>query len=749
MTAGWTCSSSAPRGRRITRLNCPHAWRTGTTETVPSPARNAGLGSWLATDGDLYGFAVADVDLDGDPDIFVPRRDTQSLLLINDGSGSFTDRFIAWGLPSPSAGETYYTGAVFLDFDNDGFWDLFVRRAYRPALLFRNTGAGRFTEVGASAGVGLTVPYTGNSCFGGGLSTGDFDNDGDVDLLVITEWGMELLLFRNNGNGTFTETAESAGLREDLYDYWSAPVGDYDRDGFLDIYFARSNSSDPRGGGHLYRNTSARTPANKWIQIRLTGVASNRSAVGSRLLLTAGGKKQMRQVLGGAGYMTNSSWVHFGLGTASTVDNLTITWPSGAVQRLNSIPACHFISVTEGAPEPEYAAGSVEGRVRHNPTGYPVNRATLRMTGGMAAAVPTGPDGTFRFTTVLDGTRDLVLTPLKTVGEDVGFNTVTAYDASLVLRHVAGLERLDSDETAAADADRDGNVNALDAAFIARYAVGRRIDGISFAGGWLFDPAVRFIEVLSGSVTGQDFQCRVIGDVSANWGVPLSPGKTGSVKAAAPSRISGPLSGDAVEVPLTVESNSGLLAADGWFRLEGSGLTFESVETTELTKDYQTETSGPTDGLWKIALYGSRPVKVAGVFLKLRFRCTDDGGTVVWERFALNERETMLAPTVVTGVGSGRPVPSGFGLGWNYPNPFNPGTSVHYRLDKPGDAGLTVYDVRGRRVRKLVAGWRPAGEFRADWDGRDESGLEASAGVYICRLGSGGRVRTIKMIKIQ
>lgn len=712
--------------------------------------RNAGLGSWLATDGDLYGFAVADVDLDGDQDIFVPRRDVQSLLLINDGSGSFTDRFAAWELPAPAAGETYFTGAVFLDYDNDGFWDLFVRRAYRPALLFRNTGAGSFREVGAAAGVGFTVPFTSNSCFGGGLSTGDFDNDGDTDLLVITRWAMELLLFRNNGNGTFTEIAESAGLREDLYDYWSAPVGDYDRDGFLDVYFARSNSSDPRGGGHLYRNTSARTPANKWIQIRLTGISSNRSAVGARLTLTAGGKRQMRQVLGGAGYQTDSYWIHFGLGTATVVDNLTIRWPSGTVQSLTGLPACHFISVTEGVPFTLDDSVSVEGKVRHQPTGTPVNRVTLRMTGGMSASAATGLDGNYRLYPVLDGTRDLILTPSKTVAEDVGFNTVTAFDASLTLRHVAGLDVLTASKVSLADADRDGNVNALDAAFISRYAVGRRKDGISCAGGWLFDPATRSIEAVSGPVTGQDFQCRVIGDVSENWGVPLSPGKSGDAVVTAPSRVTAaaPGSGGIVEIPLSVEVKSGLLAADAWFRLEGSGLTFEGAETTELTEGYQTETSGPTDGLWKIALYGTRPVNGAGVFLTLRFRCADEGGTVVWDRFAVNERENRIPETTVSGTRGGIRVPSGFGLDRNFPNPFNPGTTVRYRLDRPGDADVTVFDVRGRRVAALAHGWRPAGEYRADWNGRDDSGREAAAGVYLCRLESGGRVRVIKMVRM-
>jgi hypothetical protein len=121
---------------------------------------------------------------------------------------------------------------------------------------------------------------------------------------------------------------------------------------------------------------------------------------------------------------------------------------------------------------------------------------------------------------------------------------------------------------------------------------------------------------------------------------------------------------------------------------------------------------------------------------------------VSWERVALNERETRIPETVV-GV-SGRPgvAAERFGLNCNYPNPFNPSTAVTYRLDRPGEAGLVIFDVRGRRVRELARGWREAGEYRAEWDGRDGSGREAAAGVYIVRLESCGRVRTMKLIKL-
>ncbi|MDM7924579.1 MAG: FG-GAP-like repeat-containing protein [bacterium] len=710
---------------------------------------HAGLGNLPATPGDLYGFATADVDLDGDQDIFVPRREAPSVMLINDGRGKLQDEFLDRGFPVPSYGETYFVGAVFFDYDNDGDWDLYVRRAFRPALLFRNNGNGRFTEVGASAGVNQTVQYVSDNLFGGGLSAGDFDNDGDVDLLVITRWAMELLLYSNNGDGTFTEIAESAGLREDLWDYWTAPVADYDHDGFLDVYMARSNSSDPGGGGHLYRNTSGAFSSNQWIQFHLTGVTSNRSAVGSRLVLYAGGKKQMRQVLGGEGYKTNSYWTHFGLGSAAVVDSLIINWPAGTVQKFTGIAPGQFISITEGDPNLRYGNCFIEGAVRHAPSGRPIPRTVLRLTGAVSASDTTDENGGYRFDPVPSGGENLVLKPERNAGEDVRDTVITAYDAALVLRALVGLDTMGTARRKGADADRDDTLSVLDASLIARHAVGLTDPGVSHAGEWLFTPDSLSVPFITEPLTGRDFAGQVIGDVSGNWGALPGPMKSGAGMAAAPSRIGAAASEGTVEIPLTVEANSGLLAADVWFRLEGSGLTFEGVETTELTEGRQTEWHGPSGGPWKIALYGPRPVNGAGVFLKLRFRCSDDGGTVVWERFALNERETRLPETVVSGIGDRSGVPRGFGLDRNYPNPFNPGTSVHYRLDQPGETGLTVFDVRGRRVAELAAGWRPAGAYRADWDGRDASGLEAPAGVYVCRLESGGRVRAIKMVKMQ
>lgn len=701
--------------------------------------READLWSHAPTFKDLYGFAMADVDLDGDVDIYVPRFDAGSMLLRNNGNATLWEESARYNIPRDS----YNVGAIFFDYDNDLDWDLFVRRQAYACQLFQNNGSNSFSDVAHAAGVDSVVIYREGSVFGGGLSTGDFDNDGDQELFIITRNGLRLLLFNNNGDGTFTECSAAAGVREDYEWYWSTPIGDYNHDGYLDIYMTKGPVLEGISAT-LFMNDGG---PNHWIQFKLAGVQSNRMAVGARVVLYYdGGKKQMRQVLGGGGYKTDSFNVHFGLGSCVTVDSVRIHWPSGIVQRWIGLMADQIMTITEDNST-QYGVVAIEGAAKHVRTDRPVIQAAVKMTGSLNQTDYTDVAGLYGFYPINYGVTNLTVTPSKPRAEDLGTGVITAYDASLVLLMCAGLDTLSASRKLAADADSSLDVNALDATYIARYAVGRKNDGASKVGRWRFSPGKYTYPVMDRGYKNQNFACWVTGDVSENWGSTSGAEKAGAGAADAPSRIGAAGSGGIVEVPLTVEANSGLLAADVWFRLEGSGLTFEGVETTELTQGYQAETGGPTDGLWKVALYGASPVNEAGVFLKLRFRCADEGGTVVWERFALNEREMTLSPTVVTGVGSGRPAPRGFGLDWNYPNPFNPGTSVRYRLDRPGDAGLTVIDVRGRRVRGLVAGWRPAGEYRADWDGRDDSGSEVPAGVYLCRLESGGRVQAIKMIK--
>ena len=172
--------------------------------------------------------AVTDYNNDGRPDLFVLRGGWEipmrNSLLRNNGDGTFTDVTSAAGLSSGAHSSHY---AAWFDYDNDGWLDVFVRHELTASQLFRNRGDGTFEDVSARAGVGA-------SAFTKGVVAGDYDNDGWPDLYLSNMWG-DNVLYRNNGNGTFTDVAATAGVQKPFASFptW---FFDYDNDGRLDIF---------------------------------------------------------------------------------------------------------------------------------------------------------------------------------------------------------------------------------------------------------------------------------------------------------------------------------------------------------------------------------------------------------------------------------------------------------------------------------------------------------------------------------
>jgi hypothetical protein len=244
------------------------------------------------------GIAASDYDLDGSLDILKTHfSDDTNVLYRNDGKGYFEDATIRSGLGV----ETRYVGwgAGIVDLDNDGLPDLFLVTgsvypevekqlpAYpfrTPRLVFRNLGNGRFEELIEEAGSGVAATHTSRGC-----AFGDFDNDGDVDVLVMNMNEPPSLL-RN----------------------------------------------DVSGGGH-------------WLKVLLVGTTSNRSAIGARVTARYGDKSQAQEVQAQSSfYSTNDRRLHFGLGTAAQAE-LTIRWPSGSTEKIASVAADQLIVVREGA----------------------------------------------------------------------------------------------------------------------------------------------------------------------------------------------------------------------------------------------------------------------------------------------------------------------------------------------------------------------------------------------------------------
>ncbi|MCI0691178.1 FG-GAP-like repeat-containing protein [candidate division KSB1 bacterium] len=239
----------------------------------------------------------------------------------------------------------------WIDYDNDGDLDAFLTNYGASQTtnglannLYRNDN-GIFTRMtGAQVGsIVTTVDASLASVWG------DFDNDGDLDVLVTQEQGRSRRYYRNNGDGTFT-SAGTGDFVAGTNRHASATAGDYDNDGDLDIYVTGASATKA-----LFRNDL--TNGNSWINILCIGTASNRSAIGAkvRAKATIDGKAiwQLREISSQNTFNGQSMLnAHFGFGNATLIDSLKIEWPSGNVEVASNVPVNRFIIVTEGSGIP-------------------------------------------------------------------------------------------------------------------------------------------------------------------------------------------------------------------------------------------------------------------------------------------------------------------------------------------------------------------------------------------------------------
>jgi hypothetical protein len=297
--------------------------------------------------GRAMGVTVGDFDGDGWPDIYVANDQMESYLYHNNHDGTFTnvalDQNVAYGTngDTPSA-----MGPIFADYDNDGALDLFVSDM-RYHRLFRNSPKeGFFIDTTADAGIARVAgQYVG---WGDGIL--DFDNDGWKDVFIVNgglHWliPMEDSLLRNNGNGTFTDISDEAGSY-----FRTKKVGrgacfaDYDNDGYIDAFIVVLGGK----GILLHAKPPAGSARNHWLTLKLTGTKSNRDGFGARIEALAGDLHQMVENVPQSGYLSqNDPRPHFGLGSHTQVDRLTIHWPSGTVQTLENVKADQILQVTE------------------------------------------------------------------------------------------------------------------------------------------------------------------------------------------------------------------------------------------------------------------------------------------------------------------------------------------------------------------------------------------------------------------
>ncbi len=330
----------------------------GTFTDVSQEAGVGGIGGLFHGKG--LGVVSADFNNDGAPDLYVANDDTRNDFFYNNGDGTFSEISLLAGCAYSFDGIAQAgMGVATDDYNGDGWLDIFVTNlSYETNSLYRNNGDGTFTDVIYEAHLGK------ESFLSVGFGTGffDADNDGWRDLFIANGHILDNIedthdvltyrqpdqLFRNRGDSTFQEISAKAGA------YFQragvsrgALFGDYDNDGDVDLIVTQSN-----GPVTLLRNESI--TEHNWISLKTVGVISSRDGIGTRVILRTGKHRQIQEVNPGASYLSShDTRLHFGLGKHDTVDRLEIRWQSGVVQVFENLPVNkeHIIAEFSNTPE--------------------------------------------------------------------------------------------------------------------------------------------------------------------------------------------------------------------------------------------------------------------------------------------------------------------------------------------------------------------------------------------------------------
>jgi enediyne biosynthesis protein E4 len=338
------------------------------------------------------------------PDQFKP---VAHVLYHNNRDGTFTDVSRKAGI---AAAPGYGLGATFADFDGDGWPDLLIANDNSPQQLFRNLRDGRFEEIALASG--LAFDENGRTFSGMGVDFADYNNDGWPDVMIGTLANERYAVFENhNGEFTYTTPATRLGAISATHSGWGLKFFDYDNDGWRDLFIAQGHVMDTvestfpglkyleppvmiRNNRGIFEDVSAssgdpfrvacagrgaafgdldndgmieiavnvlngpamllKAPPIKdrhWLLVNPVGTASNKDGIGARVrLVSESGREQFGLVNTAGSYLSASDKrVHFGLGSDRRVKLLEVTWPSGAVQKLENLPADQIVTVTETA----------------------------------------------------------------------------------------------------------------------------------------------------------------------------------------------------------------------------------------------------------------------------------------------------------------------------------------------------------------------------------------------------------------
>jgi len=665
------------------------------------------------------GGSWGDYDNDGDLDLFVSNRLQDNFLYSNNGDGTFT-KIINGDIVNDGGNSR---GTSWGDYDNDGYLDLFVSNDGGNNFLYKNNCDGTFTKI-------TDETITNNGGVSVGCVWGDYDNDGDLDIFVSNFWDDNNFLYSNNGNdnnwinikcvGTLSNKSAIGTKVRVKTTLAGNPVWQMREISSLSGYSSQNSMNAMFG---LADNTTIDSLIINWpsgIEQVLTNITPNQFIIITEPYSPVG-------------------QIHLAIPTIHALPGDTVLVPMNVQFPQDSTFTSAEIQVGGYLGSLEFVELVADSCLIGDAGWlYESNESDSLNTLWMAGSEPiSGEDVLIRMKFIIPDTAagfipitlinaifdtgilpvDLhsggnnVVTPIY---GDVDFNgLVQAYDASMILKYLAGYIFLDDLQLSVADVSLDSTVSALDATLVLQYGVGI-IDTLPY------QPGASYIA--NGDITMEDQV----------------------------------YTGDPIDVPIIITNAENIYSFEGMIHFDTECLMLSDVYWSDYLDGFfiWTDVEG---GEFKLVGSGALPYEEYGVMATIRFYPKDgfnnyDSTTVFFRNMRWNENDTIhnIAASVITNnFGVNNPQEPDLILRQNNPNPFAYNTKIQYSIPLPSFVSLKIYNIRGELVADLVDEFKAKGLYDVSWNGKDTYGKSVVNGMYFYKFNSSDKEIVKRMILLR